>query len=202
MIIGARTAIEPVVGGYAVTVDGIEWRSPASEEAGEQESVFDTAADAWAAYRRANPGEDTGLADMARTMVGDGKRPNLYFVTVDGETLLATADMTVAKHYAERTELMGKASPHSALEYPVQIEDRLFGVVWENGASIAEQEAAEEDERLDDSECPNSAGRHVLAPSVTFVAPASGFGGIVVEVGCARCGRSGSIVIDADDVQW
>ena len=196
MLIGAHVAIEPSVGGFIVLVNGHEWRTADSEEARER-SVFDSASDAWAAYRRANGDEDTGLADMARDMVGDGKSPNLYFVTVDGKTLLATSDMTVAKFYAQNPAKMGVHTP-SALEYPCQIEDRHTGLVWENGASIAEQEAEEEEA----AECPNGLGRHMMVPAIAHVMPASKPGSIVVDVECSRCGRSGSLVIDADDVQW
>lgn len=198
MLIGAHVAIEPSVGGFIVLVNGEEWRTEESEKAGES-SVFYQASDAWAAYRRANDGEDTGLADMARDMVGDGKRPNLYFVTVDGKTLLATADMTVARFYAQNPEKMGVHTP-SALEYPCQIEDRLNGLVWENGASIAEQEAEEEGA----ARCPHThGGRHVLDQSVSVADyDSSDSKALVVDVSCRACGRSGSVTISPDDVMW
>jgi hypothetical protein len=64
------------------------------------------------------------LADLARDMVGDSKKPNLYFVTdVDtGETFALCAEYEAALTLAKSIET-------------ATIEDRSQGMVWstENG---------------------------------------------------------------------
>ena len=62
------------------------------------------------------------LNDLARELVGDGKRPNLYFVTDQGDTVLIASDLEIAR------EAWGKL----AARYPLQecaLEDRLYGVI-------------------------------------------------------------------------
>lgn len=73
--------------------------------------------------------------DKARTTVGDGKSPNLYFVTTYDERSGAVVGIVrslqdakdVAKNY----------------NGPVMVEDRQTGVVWENEASLRFQREAD-----------------------------------------------------------
>lgn len=62
------------------------------------------------------------LEELARTMVGDGKAPNLYFVTVDGVVVTVTRDLSVAKSEWRR-------NVHNDRFTPCDIEDRRQGVV-------------------------------------------------------------------------
>lgn len=183
MILSSQASIAP-------TVDGTFVHLTMGVQSGTEE--WGTLVEAERAWRKENP--DANLDEMAREKVGDGKTPNLYFVTVDGKTLAAFDDLDRAKWYAQQS-----FGAPSAQEYPVQIEDRLNGVVWENGASEAEQEEAEEEEA---NTCPATVGAHVLMPSVSFAGPTSDNRGIVVDVECSRCGRSGSISIEPSEVNW
>jgi hypothetical protein len=69
------------------------------------------------------------LTEMARAMVGDGKDPNLYFVTDEetSETFAVCAEFESAEVLASR------------LATSTVIEDRKEGVVWttEHGREIA-----------------------------------------------------------------
>ena len=119
--------------------------------------VWETAEDAWKAWRKLFPNEPN-LDKMARAMVGDACCPNIYFVTVDGKTLVAFDGPDAAKlaqEYAEHPEKMGVFTP-AAQEYPIVIEDRLNGVVWMNGAAEAEQEV--EDEKVKEGPEPEPTG--------------------------------------------
>lgn len=183
MILSHHASITPTEGGTFVLLnDGIQ---SGTEEWG-------TLEEAERAWRKENP--DTNLDEMARDLVGDGKKPNLFFVTVDGKTLAAFDDMDRAKWYAQRS-----FGAPAAQEYPVQIEDRLMGVVWENGASEAEQEPAEEDEAY----CEKTGGMHKLDIRAEYAdIPTSSNRGIVVDVWCKLCGKSGSIAIEPNEVNW
>ena len=68
---------------------------------------------------------------MARELVGDGKSPNLYFVSLSGKIQMAASRLDIAQRVAEA---LGESSP-------VVLEDRKTGVVWENRWSRREQEA-------------------------------------------------------------
>lgn len=190
MIIGPRTSITPNAdGGFIVLVDGVQW-GPRDVPV-----TFETPAFAWLMYRDANP-DEPNLNDMAQTMVGDGQTPNLYFVTVDGSTLVAYDDLDRAKEYA------GYASNDS--EFAIMVEDRLNGVVWENAVSLALQLIGEEGENPEGTAvCPHThGGVHVLNETVSFSSPTSSNKGIVVDVTCRACGRSGSLSIEPGDVTW
>ena len=52
---------------------------------------------------------------------------------------------------------------------------------------------------LGDDICPNTGGEHM--PQWDNITPAEGMPG-VVDVPCIHCGRSGSVRIDGNDVQW
>lgn len=75
------------------------------------------------------------LEKLATEIVGDGKDPNLYFVNRQGVIVAITRDEDHARAIA------------GAYGGRVLIEDRKTGIVWENEASLREQErlAREED---------------------------------------------------------
>ena len=82
--------------------------------------------------------------DMAREMVGDGKSPNLYFISTydpktggDGAIVGVVRSLEIAK---------GVGGHYDAA---VVIEDRKTGVVWENAASERFQRAAMEAEEAE-----------------------------------------------------
>lgn len=60
----------------------------------------------------------TILDKMATQMVGDGKKPNFYFVTVRGVT------MAVCKQVADAMDIV-RSYPGNAI-----IEDRITGQYW------------------------------------------------------------------------
>jgi hypothetical protein len=67
------------------------------------------------------------LTDLPRTLVGDGKTPNIHFVT-NTET-----GNTIAVFVGDDTEEGAVAFANSRSE-PLMVEDRLNGVVHDNPA--------------------------------------------------------------------
>lgn len=61
------------------------------------------------------------LEDLARKMVGDGKKPNLFFVSLDGNIILISRDFETA--YGEWKKHATRRNAETALE------DRLWGVI-------------------------------------------------------------------------
>jgi hypothetical protein len=59
------------------------------------------------------------LENMARDMVGDGKFPNVYFVTLKGDVVTVTTDKDVAFEHWRKL-----ADP---VLHQCALEDRLFG---------------------------------------------------------------------------
>ena len=59
------------------------------------------------------------LEELATKMVGDGKSPNLYFVSSDGAIVAITVDLDDANDIARN---------HT----DVLIEDRKEGLIWES----------------------------------------------------------------------
>lgn len=187
LIISPNVSIEPVVGGFAVLVHGFQWTSQETIDAGEQESVYFKPEEAWQAYADANP-DMPNLNDMACQMVGDGKKPNLYFVTIDGKTVAASEDFNRAVDVAERM---------AGSDTPALVEDRETGVVWENDASERRQCEPEENECTDGARHTLDAERAEVAKGASSDPKA-----LVIDVWCKVCGRSGSVTIDPDDVMW
>jgi hypothetical protein len=75
------------------------------------------------------------LREMARTMVGDGKKPNVHFVTN------AKSGEVVALFVGDDSDSEASAIDHANKSYePLMVEDRLTGVVHDNEASEAYQE--------------------------------------------------------------
>jgi hypothetical protein len=65
------------------------------------------------------------LDDLAVNLVGDGKEPNLYFVSVlngEGSVIAILTDQNAAMTTALS---LGE-------DYPVLVEDRLNGEIWGN----------------------------------------------------------------------
>lgn len=90
------------------------------------------AAGPWHRLFQAQPKEDNALEALARSMVGDGQSPNVYFVTVGGKvSALFVENPKGAREYAR----LG----NHAHNVPVVIEDRKTGVVWENEVSLKAQ---------------------------------------------------------------
>lgn len=71
------------------------------------------------------------LDDMACNFVGDGQRPNMFFITTRGHTCAVLRSREIAILAAEA---MGET--HSVL-----VEDRLHGEVWGNRTYHASQES-------------------------------------------------------------
>ena len=87
--------------------------------------------------------------EMARKMVGDGKEPNLFFVSVDGRIVAVTSSLQGAR---------GVAGGYSDTHDIWVIEDRQSGIVDESTASRREQ-----DRLATEEEAPAATG----APSVS-----------------------------------
>ena len=65
------------------------------------------------------------LEELARTMVGDGKAPNLYFITVDVVVVTITRDLSIAKSEWRRNIYNHPFTPCS-------VEDRKQGTVCQH----------------------------------------------------------------------
>lgn len=88
------------------------------------------AAGPWHRLFQSQPKEDDTLEAQARSLVGDGKSPNIYFVTVSGKVSALFRDERLARDYAQL---------RVPTNVPVIIEDRKTGVVWENEVSLKAQ---------------------------------------------------------------
>lgn len=84
------------------------------------------------------------LPNLARDLVGDGKTPNIYFVThqITGRVwAVYVGDGTTENDMAEEAIAFADRYPE-----PLMVEDRLTGVVHDNPAGERYQEACEEQE--------------------------------------------------------
>lgn len=78
--------------------------------------------------------------NLARSMVGDGEKPDVYFVTIKGVVVTITRDLPTA--YKQWRELSANVDVETALE------DRLIGTI----ASVQPvEDGAKELIKLDDS---------------------------------------------------
>lgn len=81
------------------------------------------------------------LEQLASTFIGDGKTPDLFFVTINGIVVLVTQHYTTAYiHWRELTPILNPVNETS-------LENRTFGVI----ASLEPDEETGMMDRMDNS---------------------------------------------------
>ena len=67
------------------------------------------------------------LEELASKMVGDGKSPNVFFITLQGVVVMITLDFNEAYHKWKRVSFNGSISHHPTVE--TTLEDRQYGCI-------------------------------------------------------------------------
>ena len=82
------------------------------------------------------------LNELAKEMVGDGKSPNAYFITVRDQTVMLILEGNGLDDESAKANAIAIAEQFSD-SVPVIVEDRLHGEVWANPAAQFEAEQSE-----------------------------------------------------------